>query len=403
MKRILLAGLLAALLLSTGLPARAAVPADQMRFATNWQQYRTLQTDLFELTAGAGDLHVWVEVQGAPRRMGIGLYDVANDQWLVDEDLVVDQVASYTVPVTGGTYQLLLAANTADWVGVEGSQVDLTTIVPALELPNLARFSTQNRAFDQDVALFNAPQTEQLALYLDDTLIAENLLGPDGQPVPAAVDTTGLADGIHRVAAVGKTRGANNFGVAAVPILVDREDTFQDVPARHWARPYVETMFHLGIVNGRGDGRYAPADPVTRAEFAKLLAGTLGLEAAPGTPDPFADTAGHWAEPYILALWEAGLVQGDVVNGQRYFYPQRTLTRAEAAAIIARALGLDQTPVTGEPFSDWAQVPEWARSSVFALAQAGWINGFPDGTYGPGIPLQRDQSAKLMGMFFGMQ
>jgi hypothetical protein len=89
-----------------------------------------------------------------------------------------------------------------------------------------------------------------------------------------------------------------------------------------------------------------------------------------------------------------------VVDGQRYFQPNRTISRAEAATILGRTLGLSLVPPEGRPFSDWDAVPDWARGSVIALSTMGWINGMPDGTFQPGGQLQRDQTAKLLAQFY---
>jgi hypothetical protein len=70
--------------------------------------------------------------------------------------------------------------------------------------------------------------------------------------------------------------------------------------------------------------------------------------------------------------------------------------------MLGRALGVSNQPVNGRPFGDWDQVPDWAKPYVVALAQAGWINGFPDGTFRPADPLNRDQAAKLLAKFIGM-
>jgi hypothetical protein len=406
--RWLTAWLVSVVLCAGGVPAaavQAQAAGDELRFSTNFLNFGVLQSELYELEVAAGELRFWVEGDEVPRTMDVLLYDVGGDVVVLQDRPTFTHVKSYTVTVPAGRYGLLLYNNVADYVGVAAPGLQLSPDMPAVELPDLDRLSIQNGFFEPEVALLNPAVAERLAIYLDDALIHEMLINPAtwSGSVTAPMTTEGLEDGIHWVTAAAKANGANNLGLAETPVLVDRVDTFPDVPPSHWARGYIEAMVHLGVINGRDTGLYAPAEAVTRAEFAKLLASTLGLPVGAGGPSPFADTAGHWAEPYIVALWEAGLAEGEVVNGQRYFYPQRTLTRAEAATLIGRVFGVDGAPVAGEPFTDWAQVPAWARSSVFALTEAGWLNGFPDGTFGPALPLQRDQAAKLMGKFFGMR
>jgi len=48
-------------------------------------------------------------------------------------------------------------------------------------------------------------------------------------------------------------------------------DPFTDVPFGHWSCKYVKKFLELGITTGYGDGRFGPADFVTRAQMAVFL------------------------------------------------------------------------------------------------------------------------------------
>ena len=54
---------------------------------------------------------------------------------------------------------------------------------------------------------------------------------------------------------------------------------FSDVPATHWASKYIAYLSQAGIVNGVGDGKFAPDGKVTGYEFAKMLLVVLGYKA----------------------------------------------------------------------------------------------------------------------------
>jgi hypothetical protein len=371
---------------------------------TNWHRFGVVQNDRYQFQAQAGDLQI--DLQSAHAAwIDLAVVDGQNGQALLEDTVLVNTSKTYALLLPqAGTYLLYIWGNRLDSITVTATGLVLPTVTPALILPRMDRFETHNEPFTYAVGLWNQAETERVTLYLDGRVISDQQIPPDGStgPQPVTVETAGLSDDIHGLLVVSKARGSDNLGFDSLPFLVDRVDAFPDLPHSHWAHPYVEVMHHLGIINGRETGLYDPAAAVTRAEFAKLLALTLDIQASPDTQNPFVDTDGHWATPYILALWEQGLITGDVVNGHRYFYPSHTITRAEAATILGRALGLDNWPYTGEPFADWAEVPDWARPSVAALAQVGWINGFPDGRYHPADKLQRDQAAKILAKFFGM-
>ncbi len=77
------------------------------------------------------------------------------------------------------------------------------------------------------------------------------------------------------------------------------------------------------------------------------------------------------------------------------FGPQRNVTRAEIAAIIARLLHLEST-VTGQQFYSDVPASHWSFKYVEAVHRAGIMTGFPDGTFRPDIPATRANVAVAM-------
>lgn len=80
---------------------------------------------------------------------------------------------------------------------------------------------------------------------------------------------------------------------------------------------------------------YCPDRTMTRAEFATMLTRALGLRGS--APDAFSDDDGHWAETLINRFAAAGLTSG---CGADRFCPERSLPRDEAAAFFYRSLDL---------------------------------------------------------------
>ena len=112
----------------------------------------------------------------------------------------------------------------------------------------------------------------------------------------------------------------------------------------------------------------------------------------------FADMRGHWAEQVVARLAGIGVVSGYPGN---VFKPGAEISRAECAAILVRALGLQ---VAGEEelaaFKDSADIPSWARGLVAAAVKAGLVKGYPeeDGgfTFRAGSPVTRGELAVLV-------
>lgn len=148
------------------------------------------------------------------------------------------------------------------------------------------------------------------------------------------------------------------------------EASFPDLESRAWYLNEVGFVEQAGIMKGDENGFFRPNDSITRAEFAAVIADFSDL--SPGQNSSFADTKGHWAEPYIAALAESGLISGD---GNGMFRPEDPITRAEAVKIINRALGRSPNQVTvsansgliRNPFTDVSET-HWAYYEILEAA-----------------------------------
>ena len=167
--------------------------------------------------------------------------------------------------------------------------------------------------------------------------------------------------------------------------------SFPDVPSTYWAAAQIQELECKGIVNGFPDGLFRPEDPVTRAQFVKMLVLTLGLQPS-NVQTPFSDVpAGAWYAPYVSAAVQAGLVDG---TSPTAFSPNKDLTREQMAVLLARALKLTKTSAL--TFTDAGQVDAWAVQGVEEAVAAGYMDGFPNGTFQPLGPTTRAQAAQVL-------
>ncbi|MDN5346438.1 MAG: hypothetical protein PWP65_2 [Clostridia bacterium] len=108
-------------------------------------------------------------------------------------------------------------------------------------------------------------------------------------------------------------------------------------------REAIEILLAKGIANGISPTRFGPRDPVTRAQAAAFLARALNLPARPPKYNSFSDVPpDHWAYLPVEAVARAGLMYG---TSATTFSPEARITREEAAVILSRAAGL---PPAGE-------------------------------------------------------
>ena len=104
----------------------------------------------------------------------------------------------------------------------------------------------------------------------------------------------------------------------------------------------------------------------------------------------FKDLAGHWSKKEVEALASNLVVKG---TGDNMFSPNRNITRAEFAALIVRALGLDATGTTSSfTMSLWQMV----YSAVATAAKAGIITGYVDGTFKPNANVSRSEISAMI-------
>ncbi|MDB4894446.1 MAG: family serine peptidase [Firmicutes bacterium] len=124
---------------------------------------------------------------------------------------------------------------------------------------------------------------------------------------------------------------------------------FPDVAADHPSCDAVEQLAARQILVGNPDGSFRPNAAVTRAEVAKMMVLNLGLKPDPQGRVPFADSARHWA---AQSGYLQAAVSAGIINGfpDGTFQPDLPVTRGQLAKMVAAAAGLKQEP--GAAYSD---------------------------------------------------
>ena len=103
----------------------------------------------------------------------------------------------------------------------------------------------------------------------------------------------------------------------------------------HWAEGYIALAAELGIVDGMGDGTFAPESGITREQMMQILYNAWRLPAGNAISAPDAGDVSAWAEEAVSACLQAQLVEGDPDGSIR---PGDAILRSEMAALIWRSL-----------------------------------------------------------------
>ncbi len=174
---------------------------------------------------------------------------------------------------------------------------------------------------------------------------------------------------------------------------------FDDVAINAWYVDYVYALAASGIIQGKGGGKYAPEDAVSRAEYTVLLARATGSDlSAYAHQSSFADVEkNQWYTAAIAWAYDNHIVNG--VGNQR-FAPNSSITREEIAAITARYIeqykSSDLSFSTTLPFSDSEAIADWAKESVALMTELGILTGFHDGRFAPRELATRAQAATIL-------
>lgn len=183
--------------------------------------------------------------------------------------------------------------------------------------------------------------------------------------------------------------------------LAEKADDFTDVSRSDWYYQFVDYVTSKGYFNGVADKTFAPADNMTRAMFVTVLFRFHGAK-GDSSQSAFTDVApGEW---YTAAInWAAAnkIVDG-VGNGK--FAPNDPITRAQMCTMIERYLDLYRKawkvtlPETGSVsvMVDESAIPAYALAAVKQCQRHGLVNGFEDGTFRPNDLSTRAQVAAVI-------
>ncbi len=135
-------------------------------------------------------------------------------------------------------------------------------------------------------------------------------------------------------------------------------------------------MTAMGVMSGRilGDDIYfMPEEELSRAEFVSLALKSLGIKADSSLSSTYFDDDGDIPSsllPYVATAQRLGVIGGDFSDGRLLFSPNESITKYEAAKIMASLIG-EETMSEEDVFADDTETPVWARGGVSAMVILG--------------------------------
>ena len=161
------------------------------------------------------------------------------------------------------------------------------------------------------------------------------------------------------------------------------------------------TMTEAGVMGGTQVGSdlyFYPDKTVSREDFVVMAMNALGMRKLTNIDKTvFADNKdiSNSARNYIGAAYELGYIKGERnADGALCFYPDRPITKAEAACILANMIDAT-TPTITPIFSDASDIPVWAAPSIYSLSYMGILTA-TDGNISPTAKLTRIDTAMIL-------
>lgn len=111
----------------------------------------------------------------------------------------------------------------------------------------------------------------------------------------------------------------------------------------------------------------------------------------------FGDTAGHWAQQDIDWMARRLLVNG---VSPTTFRPQGSVTRAEFAAMLVRALGIQVSANSQDDSFTDVKKDAWYHEAVLTAASKGLVNGLEAGRFAPDETISREHMAVMISRAF---
>lgn len=181
---------------------------------------------------------------------------------------------------------------------------------------------------------------------------------------------------------------------ASLPTNEEKTNTiFLDITKDMWAAESISYLSEHGIINGRPDGTFGPDDNVTRAELVTMVIKAMGIPLK-NPKDSFVDVkSNEWYSSYLATGVDYGLIYG---NDFGYFNPNDSISRQDICVILMRAIGEENITDLKINFFDANDISDYAKSAVAYWSSINVIKGKEDGLFYPKHSATRAETAAII-------
>ncbi len=193
----------------------------------------------------------------------------------------------------------------------------------------------------------------------------------------------------------GSSGGSDKIGGVDKPVHINTQTTspFSDLSGAEWAKSYIEELAKLEIVNGIGDGKFAPLNNIKREEMAKIIVSAFNVPSGEDNLQMNDVSENEWYFDYVKALINSKIAQG---TGNNNFGVGENILRQDAFCMIAKALGMSEDIQPTHSFNDDEEIALYARNAVHFLKNIGIISGDDKNCVNPTAYITRAEACKVI-------
>ena len=167
-----------------------------------------------------------------------------------------------------------------------------------------------------------------------------------------------------------------------VTYKAEEKVAYTDVSPYAWYAEAVEYVTERGLMNGVGEGKFAPSATVTRAMVWTVLARMDGEDTEGGST--WYSKARTWA------------MENGVSDGAN---PEAAITREQLATMLYRYCGSPAVSGSLSGYADGSSVSDWAEDAMLWAIEQGLIEGVGDNKLAPAADTTRAQLAQILMRF----
>lgn len=222
--------------------------------------------------------------------------------------------------------------------------------------------------------------------------------------VTYAYDVPTITSGSSGSSSEKRNKGRSSYKLATVPTQTRLfAPPLKDVVSSYWAANDIKAIAALDIISAVDTNYFRPLSYISRAEFTRAIVKSANIpeKTISRTQELLFDDVekNHPYFSFINTAVSTGIISG---TGEKKFSPDNYLSKAQAATIIVRAMGLEESSTvsaTKTNFADDYKIPSWSKKSINIARNMGIISGDEDNMLQPDKLMTRAEVSEMINKF----